>query len=328
SLDLVQTWHLFLFAVVGGMAVALGEPPRQSLLAQSLPTEQLTNGNALAVAAANVTRSVGPFLGGYLIAYFGPDVNFYLQAAFHASVIPLALAVVMPPHSAQPASGGPPAPPSARSSAAAHLASGFRYVRRDRVVLGLILTAVVPLIFIWFFPAGLLPVFAEEVLGKGPEELGILVAMAGIGGFAGTLTLASGRRFRSTGKAVYATGAMSGLSMAVFSFMHWYPLAALVMFVVGAFQYAYITHQHALLLAVTQPEYRGRVTGILFMCLGLSPVAGLVAGGLASWLGADWALFIAGIFVAVSMFAIPALFPTLRQLTIKDEGLERKPAGV
>ena len=152
--------------------------------------------------------------------------------------------------------------------------------------------------------------------------------MAGIGGFAGTLTLASGRRFRSTGKALYITGVMSGLCLAAFSFMHWFPLAVLVMFVVGAFQYAYITHQHSLLLAATQPEYRGRVTGILFMGLGLAPVAGLVAGGLASWLGANWALFFAGVFVAVSMSTIPVLFPVLRHLAIKEAKPERTLAEV
>ena len=85
----------------------------------------------------------------------------------------------------------PPTPEKARrSSALANLKQGFAYVWSTPAVLALMILAYVPRIFAVPYQT-LMPVFQKDVLGVGPEGLGLLMAAPGVGAVLSVLVLAS-----------------------------------------------------------------------------------------------------------------------------------------
>ena len=62
-------------------------------------------------------------------------------------------------------------------------------MRDERLILGLLILGVVP--FAYGFSASLLlPAFNQDVIGGGPEDLGLLMTSMGLGAFCGALILA------------------------------------------------------------------------------------------------------------------------------------------
>jgi hypothetical protein len=67
---------------------------------------------------------------------------------------------------------------------------GLRYVRANPPVFGFILLSIVP--FLFGMPLNtLLPAFNEDILGGGPDDLGLLMSAMGVGAILGSLMLAS-----------------------------------------------------------------------------------------------------------------------------------------
>ena len=60
------------------------------------------------------------------------------------------------------------------------IADGMRYVRANRPIFGLIVLSIIP--FLFGMPVNtLLPAFNEDMLGGGPEDLGLLMSAIGAG---------------------------------------------------------------------------------------------------------------------------------------------------
>ena len=77
----LEVWHLFAFTLVTGVAWAFVDPVRQTLVPALVPREDLMNAVALNSAAFNLTKIIGPSLGGVLIVFSGAAGNFFVQSA-------------------------------------------------------------------------------------------------------------------------------------------------------------------------------------------------------------------------------------------------------
>ena len=166
----LQPWHLFAFTLLTGMAWAFHEPVRQSLVPGVVPKNELMSAIALNSMGFNINKVLGPALGGVLIAAFGPAGNFFVQSAAYAGVLLMVYWMQVPP-----------TPEEARhSSAVANLKEGLAYVWSNPTVFALMLAAYVPRVFAVPYQA-LMPVFQKDVLGVGPEGLGLLMAAPGAG---------------------------------------------------------------------------------------------------------------------------------------------------
>ena len=70
-----------MFTFMFGAGWAMNNPIRQALVANSVDREDMMNAIALNSAAFQITRIIGPAIGGILIALVGPSTNFFIQAA-------------------------------------------------------------------------------------------------------------------------------------------------------------------------------------------------------------------------------------------------------
>jgi MFS family permease len=79
-------WPLFLFSFLGGVGQAVSRPLRQTVVFSIVPKAMAPSAVALVQTGWAVMRSIGPAIGGFLLLWFGPAGNFFVQAGAYALV--------------------------------------------------------------------------------------------------------------------------------------------------------------------------------------------------------------------------------------------------
>ena len=130
----VRVWQVFTFTLITAVAWSFVDPVRQSMVPTLVPKEDLMNAVALNSAAFNMTKVIGPSVGGLLIAVFGAGGNFFVQSAAYIGVLLSLYWMTVPPSSTE----------ARRSSAMANLKEGMVYVWSNPAVFALMTSALIP----------------------------------------------------------------------------------------------------------------------------------------------------------------------------------------
>jgi len=282
----LQTWHIFVFSMLSGAGWASGNPVRQALVATLVPQKDLMNAIALNSAAFNITRMLGPAVGGLLIVMVGPSTNFFIQAISFFLVTLIVIPIKIPTDNIVE---------SSKHTFSEDFIEGVRYVIQEKTTFALVLLALIPSIFMMPFTQSLMPVFAKDILKVDANGLGLILSAMGIGAFVGTLTLASLGNVTNKGKMLFIIGIFAGLSLIIFSQTKLLIFSILVISLQGAFQMIYHSTNNTIIQTITPNAMRGRVMSIYMLDHGLMPIGALIAGGIAQFYGADIAILIGGI---------------------------------
>ena len=285
------------FSFITGTIHSLIQPVRQAMVANTVPREDLWNAVALNSIAGNVARVVGPGLGGVLIAWLGPALNFFLEGILYVLMVLVMIPIALPYREAITAR---------RASMMANLKQGFAYVLSEQVVLRLLLVACISDILL--APViHLMPVIATEVLGQGSEVYGFLVLATGVGGIISTISFASlGGVFRRGSVGLLALMLLSGSAILLgFSSWVWVSLAA--MFGFGFFRLAFKINNNTLVQTTIPDALRGRVMSIYHLDHGLTPLASMTLGLIAEFWPANFVVALVGmISLALTIYAFIA----------------------
>jgi len=285
----LAVWHLFVFTLLTGIAWSFVDPVRQSMIPMVVPKQELMNAVALTSAAFNLTKVLGPSLGGLLIVAFGAAGNFFVQSAAYAAVLLLLHLMTTPP----------PAPEARGSSALANFKEGLLYVWSEPAVFALLATALVPRVFAIPYQT-LMPIFQKDVLGVGPEGLGLMLAAPGLGAMLAGLALATlANRINHQGLLLLVSLVALGVMLNVFSWTTSFPMALLALVGVGGFQVFYMATTNTMLQMIVPDRLRGRVMSIYALDRGLMPAGALLAGISAHWIGAPATVSYMGLLVIV-----------------------------
>ena len=300
----ISIWHLFVFSFGSAVAWAFNQPARNALVPVLVPRDELINAVALQTMGHNITRILGPSAAGFLLATVGVQVTFLWVTAVLAGVMATTLLVRVPPIVVTTAHRG-------AQGVWRELKEGFMYVRDDRVLLGLMVMALVPIVLGMSF-LGLLPVFARDIFEMDARGVGELLAVGGIGSMVATLALASlSDRVRRRGQVLLWNGVALAVALVAFAVSPVYPLSLFLMVLVGLFSMAQIVITSSGIQLMTPPEYMGRVMSIYMLDRGLMPVGSFVAGTLAQWAGAPAAMAVMGglclLFVGLGAASLPEI---------------------
>ncbi|MGE0539840.1 MAG: MFS transporter [Dehalococcoidia bacterium] len=303
--DRVAVWHLFVFTFVSGAGWSLTMPVRQSIVPALVPRSELLNAVALSSAAFNITRTVGPAIGGFLLAAIGGGGTFLVQAALYLVVVAMLAAMRVPPIAA---------PPGGRTlSAWGSMVEGFRYIRATPVVGMLLVLGLVPMLLGMPYQT-LLPIFAADIYDIGPGGLGILIGFAGLGSFLATLAVASAGDFQRKGLMQLLSLGALGVTLVLYSQIAWLPLALLVLIGVGAAQMGYSTLNQTQLQTITTDAMRGRVQSVYMLNVGLVPAGSFAAGAIAALIGAPATVAIMGVLIAAVALLALVRVKSMREL--------------
>ena len=300
----VQTWQILLYTLLQGTGQALVQPVRQALVANTVPREDLMNAIALNSFANTSMRVVGPAVAGGLIALSGPAMNFGIQSVAYVFVFIMILPLKAPYASDRTG--------RKHQSMLHDFTAGISYVRREPTLMGLMLLALVPILFTTPINLGLLPVFARDALKVDSAALGLLYSAQGLGAVFGTMALASMGNFRNKGKLMAGAAACLTIGITLYSqvTLFWVALPLLA-FTTCCFM-TYNTLNQTVIQTVTPDEYRGRVTGLQMMDHGLSPLGAFIFGTLAELYGVRTSIFIAGLCAMTSVAMVLVFFPAIR----------------
>ncbi len=162
-------WLLLAGAAAFGCASAFGMPAWQALMPEVIEKPLMSSAIALGSLALNLSRAVGPFLGGYLVSAAGPAPAFVLNAiSFIAVVIVLA-------RWRRPA----PAPRPNAETVASAMVAALRHVRYSRPIQRVLLRHGL-FTFAAIAPSALLPLMVKN-LGLPGSSYGFLMGCYGLG---------------------------------------------------------------------------------------------------------------------------------------------------
>ena len=266
----ITVGEIALLALGTGIAMSLNTPSYQALVPQLIPREDLTNAIALNSAQFNMSRVIGPTLGGFAMAAVGVAGNFFLNGLSFLAVL-FALTRIHYPSREVPAEG----------HFFLKLKQGFVYVFGHSFMAPLVLlTAIASLLAVPYLT--FVPYFARDVLHTDARGLGILMACNGVGAFFAAGTIAYVTHFRQRGVFVVRAGVALFVMIMLFSFSRSFLLSCLLLMVAGYCMIIMVATINTLLQHLAADSMRGRVMSIYSTAfLGLPPLGSLIAGSLA-----------------------------------------------
>ncbi len=302
-IHLNSVWWVAGIAFFNGIAMSMNSPSYQALVPKLVKRDDLTNAIALNSAQFNMSRILGPSLGGYAMALFGVAGNFFLNGVSFLAVL-WALARIRYPEEKR----------SHHESVWASLRGGFTYLhgeRQMRVLLGM--TAVVSFLGIPYIT--FIPYFAKVQLHAGESGLGWLLACSGLGAVLGAVTVAARGVIRHRG--VVLTFAGIGFFAAIIGFSNSYhfALSECLAFCEGYSGILMISCFNVSIQQLSSDEMRGRVMSIYTTSfLGLPPLGALLAGELSRYIPTGHALSLMAAAAVLAFLGIFAVSSPLREL--------------
>lgn len=192
----VTPWLLLALVFAVGLGTGLSAPSWQAIVPELVDRSEIPPAAALAGVNFNLTRAVGPALGGLLVAVAGPGWTFALNAVSFLGVLAVIARWRRPPTERVL---GP-------EHVAAAMRTGLAYVRHAPELRAVFARATAFVIFagaLW----ALLPVYARTDLALGSGGYGLLLGVVGMGAVIGAMLLARARATRSPDALVLAASA-------------------------------------------------------------------------------------------------------------------------
>ncbi len=302
-MGVIEFWHLMVLSVLSGVAFSFNMPARQAAIPNMVPRELLMNAMSLSSSAMNATRIVAPAIGGLLIGFMGVGGGFAVLTALYGIAVLFTFGLPKMPKAAG----------DANVTFFSDFSAGFGFIRSNQLVLGLLLVATVPVVFMMPYMT-LLPVFAEDVWDVGPRGLGILQAMGGVGGLAGGLIVANMDRNPHKGRIMFFSSMATGVFIIAFALSPAFAIALPMLLGVGFGSMIFTTVNNTVITSVIPDHMRGRVMSVVMMSFGLMPLGAVPASIAAEYIGTDTVVAIGGVLMMLSIAAFYALYPQFRSL--------------
>lgn len=309
-------WHglasplpIFATLLVFGIARAFFGPAAASLVANLVPKEDFANAVAWNSSAWQTATIVGPVAGGLL---YGLSA----EAAYGSAALLMAASALLVFSIPRPAQQDATDKPTLET-----LFAGFRYIWREKVVLGAISLDLFAVLLSG--AVALLPVYARDILHLGPWGLGLLRAAPGAGAILVAVWLTAHPIRDHAGMVMFAFVALFGACTALFgvSTVAWLSILALAL--IGATDMVSVYIRETLIQLWTPDEVRGRVNAVNMVFVGASNELGeFRAGMMAAAIGTVPAVVFGGVGAIAVAGLWALLFPQLRRIRYLD-GSER-----
>ena len=293
---------VYLFLLGTGVFRALGWPAATALVAGLVPPGVFPNAAMWRSVSFQLAATLGPLVGGLLLAWWSPVAVYLVDAA--SSVVLLILLVFVRPR---------PQARSAEPKSWRNFLQGVRFLARQPIILS---TMTLDMIAVLFGGAtALLPIYATDVLGVGATGFGWMRAMPSLGAIVMGIVLATRPPIERGGRTLLWAVTAFGVATIVFGLSTSYPLSLLALFLLGAADNISVVIRATVLQLLTPDSMRGRVSAVSIIFIGTSNEIGELESGLAAqWLGLTITVAGGGVLTLVTVAAVAAMWPELRQL--------------
>ena len=268
-------WLLF-FALFRGIVVAFNRPPRMTLVYNIVGQEALSSAIAINSMGFNVTRFIGPVLGGAITAWYGPAWAFFVNGLSYGAFVVILFAIDITPTETRT---------RVRASIGTEAWEGVRYAfNHAGIALALVILLLTSL-FVRPFTE-LLPGIASAVFDRGVNGYSTLLAFHGVGAMGAGFWMAQRGGARGFTNVITVSLLLISVSLIIFTTVAGFWLALPLMTVAGWAIVVQGVSTQTLVQTAVATEFRGRVMACYGIVARGGPALGaLVMGGLSEFLG-------------------------------------------
>ena len=307
ALSINSVGVLFLVVAVQSAFFAVGNPARQAIIPRLVPKEMLPVANALSMITWNIGFTLGPLIGGLVIAAFGT-----VSAAYVIDVVAFAIVVwaMWRLPSLPPILIAGDVRPRAGWGA---VKEGFVFLKGKRNLQMSFYEDIIAMVF--GMPRALFPAIAAQWYGGSMREvamvLGLLAAAPAVGALLSSIFSGPLGAVRAQGRWVIIAIVVWGSTIAAFGMVRWLPLALLFLTIAGAADNVSAIFRTTIMQAATPDEYRGRLQGIFTVVVAGGPRLGDVeAGAVAAVAGEAFSVISGGVICVVLALGLGRAMPS------------------
>ena len=300
--DTIAAWHVYAAVFLQGATKSLEDPSRRTGILDIVGERRLVNALSLDTISNTSGKMLGPLLGGIMIDTSGPFISSLLGGiSVETGGFVGACSLILLVHLLDIAVMTRVRIPTKERAAVLapvwrSLSDAVRFALATPLLWGMLYVTIV-MNALAFPLQQFIPDIGANNLGVGATLVGLLVAAEGIGQMVGAGSMAATRNLQRHG-IVFLLGSTAVLVMAIlFVWSPWYMLAFLVLVVGGVGQSGFGTMQSTITMLSAPPDMRGRMVGLMSVCIGIgTPVGGLAIGILAELFGTPLAITINAVF--------------------------------
>ncbi len=284
------TWyHLLAASMMQGAVFSFFMPARQALIPQLVGQGQLTNAMALDAMGMSATTLLAPAVAGFLYNAIQPDGVYYVVTGMCG--VAVVLTGFMPSPAGSTGTG--------RSGVLKDIGDGLTYIRGSSLVLALLIMGLISTVLAMPFRF-LMPIFIVDIYHLGPEAMGLMTSMMGLGTLGGSLFIAAMGNWQQ-GRTLIASSFLSGFALMLVALLPFYAIALGLMVVLGVGDAGRRSLNQSLIMEVSDDQYRARVMSLFMINFALIPLGVLPAGLAAEFLGGQLSIgILAGLLIALT----------------------------
>lgn len=297
SLDTPIVWLIFVLSGINAAFSAVDSPARSASLPSMVGRRLLPASLAITQTVANVAKTLGPAIGGLLIAQTSLTVTysveataFLISALFMFRVGPLL-----------PEGGG-------QRFGWESIKEGYRFLMERRLLQANFVIDLNAMIF--GMPQALFPVIGTEVLGGDAATVGLLYAAPGAGALIGAMTSGWVGTVKRQGRAVVVAVIVWGAAIAVFGLVTSVWLAVALLAVAGAADVISAVFRVTILQLAVPDRLRGRLSSIQIAVVAGGPRLGdFEAGAVAAATSPQFSVVSGGVLCVLGALFIAKKVP-------------------
>ncbi len=300
---------LAFLAVLTGISGSFAQPARQSLVPGMVPREDLPAAVAINSLTWNLGRSIGPGIGGVIVAFWGvvPAMAVNCAAYLIACLSMFALRL-------DPATRRGHAP---TGSMLRETLDGLLYVARHPGMRPLFIFAAVLAVLARPIQE-MLPPYVDRLFGQGPGGLAMLSSVMGLAAFAGGMAIGLRGKLSGLSRLTVVAGFVLVVCTALFVATRHFGFALAAAAVLSAATTMHGISAQTLIQSGTSGQMLGRALSLWGMVGRAGPALGaLIYGTMAEVGGLQWPV------VAGSVIALGACFYAWRRVGAMSRALER-----
>lgn len=285
-----NVYVLYLIVALASAFFAVGNPARQAIIPRLIEPDLLPAANALSMITWNLGFTLGPVLGGLVVAATGT-----VTSAYAIDVVAFALvawAMFRLPKLPPIVEEGGERPRAGWAS----VRQGFDFLRGKKNLQMTFYQDIVAMVF--GMPRALFPAIAAQWYGGTTAEIALVLGLLSAAPAAGALIsgVLSGwlATVRWQGRAIVASIIVWGAAIAAFGLVRTLWIALVLLAIAGAADNVSAVFRSTILQAATPDEYRGRLQGVFTVVVAGGPRLGDVEAGTVAALGGETVSVVSG----------------------------------